>query len=242
MSSKEQELSPKQRSRRNFLGQSLFTAGAAISTPSLLNSCQNRKESASNELVEGETMIRLEINGELQTLDLEPRVTLLDALRENLGLTGSKKGCDHGQCGACTVLIDGKRVYSCLALAVMQEGKKITTIEGLATGDNLHPVQTAFLDHDGFQCGYCTPGQICASVALLDEIENGSVSYVTPDLTSPPQLASLSETEIKERLSGNLCRCSAYNGIVAAIQQVAGQTPPSPAGSIENNQVGQVSS
>ncbi|MDJ0589812.1 MAG: 2Fe-2S iron-sulfur cluster-binding protein [Pleurocapsa sp. MO_226.B13] len=166
-------------------------------------------------------MIGLKINGQLQTLDVEPRVTLLDALRENLGLTGSKKGCDHGQCGACTVLIDGERVYSCLALAVMQEGKEITTIEGLATGDNLHPVQSAFLDHDGFQCGYCTPGQICATVALLDEIKNGSVSYVTPDLTSPPQLASLSATEIKERLSGNLCRCSAYNGIVAAVQQAA---------------------
>ncbi len=187
-------------------------------------------------------MIGLKINGQLQTLDVEPRVTLLDALRENLGLTGSKKGCDHGQCGACTVLIDGERVYSCLALAVMQEGKEITTIEGLATGDNLHPVQTAFLDHDGFQCGYCTPGQICATVALLDEIKNGSVSYVTPDLTSPAELAALSETEIKERLSGNLCRCSAYNGIVAAVQQAAGQTPPSPAGSIENQQVGRVSS
>ena len=124
----------------------------------------------------------------------------------------------------------------------MQEGKEITTIEGLATGDNLHPVQTAFLDHDGFQCGYCTPGQICATVALLDEIKNGSVSYVTPDLTSPAELAALSETEIKERLSGNLCRCSAYNGIVAAVQQAAGQTPPSPAGSIENQQVGRVSS
>ncbi len=224
------------------MGQSLFTAGAAIAAPSLLNSCQNDKKLASNALVEGETMIVLKINGQLQTLDVEPRVTLLDALRENLGLTGSKKGCDHGQCGACTVLIDGERVYSCLALAVMQEGKEITTIEGLATGDNLHPVQTAFLDHDGFQCGYCTPGQICATVALLDEIKNGSVSYVTPDLTSPAELAALSETEIKERLSGNLCRCSAYNGIVAAVQQAAGQTPPSPAGSIENQQVGRVSS
>ncbi|MDJ0712733.1 MAG: 2Fe-2S iron-sulfur cluster-binding protein [Prochloraceae cyanobacterium] len=176
-------------------------------------------------------MIRLKINGQLQTLNVEPRVTLLDALRENLGLTGSKKGCDRGQCGACTVLIDGQRVYSCLTLAIMQEGKEITTIEGLATGDNLHPVQAAFIDNDGFQCGYCTPGQICASVALLDEVKNGSVSYVTPDLTSAPQLASLSEAEIKERLSGNLCRCSAYNGIVAAVQQASGQNPPSPAAS-----------
>ena len=243
MSNEEKELSPKQRSRRNFLGQSLTAAGAAIAAPSLLNSCQNQKESASNDLVEGETMIKLKINGELQTLNVEPRITLLDALREQLGLTGSKKGCDHGQCGACTVIIDGERVYSCLTLAVMQEGKEITTIEGLATEDNLHPVQSAFLDHDGFQCGYCTPGQICATVALLDEIKNGSVSYVTPDLNSPPELASLSETEIKERLSGNLCRCSAYNGIVAAVQQATGQTPPSPAGSIHNNnQIGGVSS
>ena len=179
-------------------------------------------------------MIKLKINGQLKTLNIEPRVTLLDALREYLNLTGSKKGCDHGQCGACTLLIDGQRVYSCLTLAVMQEGKEITTIEGLATRDNLHPVQTAFLENDGFQCGYCTPGQICAAVALLDEVKQGCVSSVTDDLTSPPNLASLSETEIKERLSGNLCRCSAYNGIVAAVQQVAGQTPPSPAGSIEN--------
>lgn len=238
MSSKEENLSPKQRSRRNFLGKSLTAAGVTIAAPSLLNSYQNKQESASNDLVEGETTIGLTINGELHTLDVEPRVTLLDALRENLGLTGSKKGCDHGQCGACTVLIEGERVYSCLTLAVMQEGKEITTIEGLATEDNLHPVQSAFLDNDGFQCGYCTPGQICATVALLDEIKNGSVSYVTPDLNSPPELASLSESEIKERLSGNLCRCSAYNGIVAAVQQASGQTPPSPAGSIENQQVG----
>lgn len=224
------------------MGQSLTAAGAAIAAPSLLNSCQNKTaDSASNDLVEGETMIRLKINGEFQKLNVEPRVTLLDALREQLGLTGSKKGCDHGQCGACTVIIDGERVYSCLTLAVMQEDKEITTIEGLATEDNLHPVQMAFLDNDGFQCGYCTPGQICASVALLDEIKNGSVSYVTPDLTSPPELASLSETEIKERMSGNLCRCSAYNGIVAAVQQAAGQTPPSPAASIENQQVEEVS-
>ena len=233
MSDEEKRLSPKQRSRRNFLGQSLTAAGAALAAPSLLNACQNRKESVSNSLVEGESTIELKINGQLQTLNVEPRVTLLDALREKLGLTGSKKGCDHGQCGACTVLIDGQRVYSCLTLAVMQEGKEITTIEGLATGDNLHPVQTAFIDNDGFQCGYCTPGQICASVALLDEVKNGSVSYVTPDLTNPPQLANLSAAEIKERLSGNLCRCSAYNGIVAAVQQSIGQTPPSPAASTE---------
>ena len=238
MNEPEEKMSAKQRSRRNFLGQSFFTAGAAIASPSLLNACQNQNLSASNELVEGKTMIKLKINGQLKTLQLEPRVTLLDALRENLGLTGSKKGCDRGQCGACTVLIDGQRVYSCLTLAVMQEDREITTIEGLAAEDNLHPVQTAFLENDGFQCGYCTPGQICAAVALLEEVKNGSVSYVTPDLTNPPTLTSLSETEIKERLSGNLCRCSAYNGIVAAVQQAVGQTPPSPAASMENSQAG----
>ena len=213
MTEPEKKLSEKQRSRGNFLGTSPFTA-------------------------EGETIIKLKINGQLKTLEIEPRVTLLDALRENLGLTGSKKGCDHGQCGACTVLIDGQRVYSCLTLAVMQEDKEITTIEGLATRDNLHPVQTAFLENDGFQCGYCTPGQICAAVALLDEVKNGCVSYVTSDLNNPPTLTSLSESEIKERMSGNLCRCGAYNGIVAAVQQTTGQTPPSPAAEIENSQAG----
>lgn len=215
-------------SRRNFLGQALTAAGTAIAAPSLLNAAQSKEESPASFMAEGETQVTLNVNGFEQTLSIEPRVTLLDALRERLGLTGSKKGCDHGQCGACTVLIDGQRVYSCLALAVMQEDKEITTIEGLATGDTLHPVQAAFIDNDGFQCGYCTPGQICASVALLEEVKRGCASVVTPELTRPPQLAELSEAEIKERLSGNLCRCSAYNGIVAAVQQAAGQTPPSP--------------
>ena len=210
MTDPEKKLSEKQRSGGNFVGTSLFTT-------------------------EGETIIKLKINGQLKTLEIEPRVTLLDALRETLGLTGSKKGCDHGQCGACTVLIDGQRVYSCLTLAIMQEDKEITTIEGLATGDNLHPVQTAFLENDGFQCGYCTPGQICAAVALLDEVQNGSVSYVTSDLNNPPTLTSLSESEIKERMSGNLCRCGAYNGIVAAVQQTIEQTPVA---EIENSQGG----
>lgn len=172
--------------------------------------------------------VTLTVNGEQHRLTIEPRVTLLDALREYLGKGGSKKGCDHGQCGACTVLIDGQRVYSCLALAIMQEGKKIVTIEGLATGNMLHPVQAAFIENDGFQCGYCTPGQICATVALIEEVERGCASAVTPELHHPPVLAELSEGEIKERLSGNLCRCSAYNGIIAAVQQVIGQQPPSP--------------
>lgn len=172
--------------------------------------------------------VTLTVNGKHYPLAIEPRVTLLDALREHLGLVGSKKGCDHGQCGACTVLIDDQRVYSCLALAVMQEDKEIVTIEGLATGDTLHPVQAAFIDNDGFQCGYCTPGQICASVALIEEFKRGCASAITSNLNSDPELAQLTEIEIKERLSGNLCRCGAYNGIVAAVQQVVGQKTPSP--------------
>jgi xanthine dehydrogenase YagT iron-sulfur-binding subunit len=208
-------------SRRGFLGQALTAAGAAIAAPTVINAIQGKEETMA--MAEGQSKITLQINGKPQNLAIEPRVTLLDALRENLALTGSKKGCDHGQCGACTVLIDGQRVYSCLALAVMQDGKKITTIEGLATGEQLHPMQTAFIDNDGLQCGYCTPGQICASVALLDEVKRGATSVVTSDLNQPPQLANLSESEIRERLSGNLCRCSAYNGIVAAVQQVAAQ-------------------
>lgn len=219
----------KRTSRRNFLGQALTAAGTAIAAPSLLNQATAAKEDSSMQAPEGEIAVTLTVNGETRSLTIEPRVTLLDALRERLGLTGSKKGCDHGQCGACTVLIDGQRVYSCLSLAVMQESKQIVTVEGLAKGDILHPVQAAFIDNDGFQCGYCTPGQICASVALLDEVKRGCASAVTSDLNSPPQLGELSEAEIKERLSGNLCRCSAYNGIVAAVQQAAGQTPPSAA-------------
>ncbi|MEH2339104.1 2Fe-2S iron-sulfur cluster-binding protein [Nostoc sp.] len=221
-------------SQGGFWGHALTAAGTAIAAPSLLNQATIAKDASQSN--PGEINVKLTVNGEQQTLDLEPRVTLLDALRDRLGLVGSKKGCDHGQCGACTVLIDGERVYSCLTLAVMQEDKAIVTIEGLAMGDTLHPVQAAFIDNDGFQCGYCTPGQICASVALLDEVKRGCASVVTPDFARPPQLAELSEAEIKERLSGNLCRCSAYNGIVAAVQQVIGQKPPSPAATVMVNE------
>lgn len=219
-------------SRRNFLGQALTAAGTAIAAPTLLHQAATAQEGTLAQAPassSGDMTITLNINGKPQALTIEPRITLLDALRERLGLTGSKKGCDHGQCGACTVLIDGQRVYSCLALAVMQEGKQIVTIEGLVQGNTLHPMQAAFIEQDGFQCGYCTPGQICAAVALVDEVKRGCASAVTTDLNQPPQLATLSTAEIKERLSGNLCRCSAYNGIVAAVQQVAGQTPPSAA-------------
>ncbi|NES86541.1 MAG: 2Fe-2S iron-sulfur cluster binding domain-containing protein [Moorea sp. SIO2B7] len=224
------------RSRRKFLGQVLTAAGTTIIAPKVLSSTKESQDKQSkpdrNSSIQGETSVILNINGMSHNVKIEPRVALVDVLREQLGITGTKKGCDHGQCGACTVLIDGERVYSCLSLAIMQEGKNIVTIEGLGNSEKLHPVQTAFIENDGFQCGYCTPGQICASVALLEEVKQGSVSAITSDLTNPPTLKTLSEAEIKERLSGNLCRCSAYNGIVAAVQQACGQNPPSPAGNI----------
>jgi xanthine dehydrogenase YagT iron-sulfur-binding subunit len=164
--------------------------------------------------------LELQINGRPHSLTLDPRTTLLDALREHLALTGSKKGCDHGQCGACTVLIDGRRINSCLTLAVMHDGQPITTIEGLAPGDNLHPLQAAFVEHDGFQCGYCTSGQICSAIGMLAESQQGMPSYATEDLTQ--SAAELTDAEIRERMSGNICRCAAYPNIVAAIKQVAG--------------------
>ncbi len=164
--------------------------------------------------------VELQINGHTRSLTLDPRTTLLDALREHLALTGSKKGCDHGQCGACTVLIDGRRINSCLTLAAMHDGHSITTIEGLAWGDDLHPLQAAFVEHDGFQCGYCTSGQICSAVGMLAESQQGMPSYVTDDLTQPA--AELTDAEIRERMSGNICRCAAYPNIVSAIKQAAG--------------------
>ena len=165
--------------------------------------------------------VTLKVNGTEHTLNIEPRVTLLDALRERLNLTGSKKGCDHGQCGACTVLINGERINSCLALAIMHEGDEITTIEGLSQGDELHAMQTAFVNNDGFQCGYCTSGQICSAVALLDEIEAGQASTVTDleEIADPSASIKLTDTEIRERMSGNLCRCGAYPHIVAAVRE-----------------------
>lgn len=236
----EEEKRPLRTSHQNFLGQGITPADGENATPSLLQTAQTEEKPAAVFPVAGENQVTLRVNGRSQTLNLEPRVTLLDALRERLGLTGSKKGCDHGQCGACTVLIDGQRVYACLALAVMQDGKEITTIEGLAQGDGLHPVQAAFLEQDGLQCGYCTPGQICATVALLNEVKQGCASAVTPDLVQLPQLTALSVAEIRERLSGNLCRCGAYNGMVAAVQQVSGQTPPSPAALVQSGVVPEV--
>jgi xanthine dehydrogenase YagT iron-sulfur-binding subunit len=163
--------------------------------------------------------VSFSVNGEARALDLDPRITLLDALREHLKLTGTKKGCDHGQCGACTVLVNGRRINACLTLAVMHEGDEVTTVEGLAKGDALHPLQAAFLEHDAFQCGYCTPGQIVSAVAMLREAAEGRPSQVTEDLETAP---ALTDAEIRERMSGNLCRCSAYPNILSAIRQVAG--------------------
>ena len=163
------------------------------------------------------------VNGQATTLDLDPRTTLLDALREGLDLKGSKKGCDHGQCGACTVLVNGRRINACLSLAVSHEGDEVTTIEGLGTPDDLHPMQAAFLDRDAFQCGYCTPGQICSAVGMLAEVGDNWPSLATGDVAGP---VSLSEAEIRERMSGNLCRCSAYPQIVEAIRAAAGSDTP----------------
>jgi xanthine dehydrogenase YagT iron-sulfur-binding subunit len=161
--------------------------------------------------------IGLRVNGAEHQLEVDTRESVLDVLRERLGLTGAKKGCDHGQCGACTVLIDGRRANSCLALAVAYDGAELTTVEGLADGERLHPVQAAFVEEDGFQCGYCTPGQICSAVGMLAEVAAGWPSAVSDDLEAAP----LDDDEIRERMSGNICRCAAYPGIVAAIARVA---------------------
>lgn len=162
--------------------------------------------------------IRMTVNGRKREASVDPRRTLLDFVRDTLNLTGSKKGCDHGQCGACTMIVNGRRINSCLSLAVSHDGDDVTTVEGLAQGDELHPLQQAFIEHDAFQCGFCTPGQLCSATALLDELREGLPSVVSGD--GPD--ASLAE-EIRERMSGNLCRCGAYNNIVAAISSVAGE-------------------
>ncbi|WP_182524327.1 2Fe-2S iron-sulfur cluster-binding protein [Nocardioides dongkuii] len=164
--------------------------------------------------------ITLTLDGERRTVTVDTRTTLLDAMRERLGVISPKKGCDHGQCGACTVLLDGRRHLTCLALAVSYDGAEVVTASGLA-GDDLHPVQQAFLDHDGYQCGYCTPGQVCSAVGVLDEVRQGHPSHVTEDLDTDPELT---DDEVRERMSGNLCRCGAYAGILAAVHQAAQET------------------
>lgn len=163
--------------------------------------------------------VELTVNGREIHLQLDPRTTLLDALREHLHLTGTKKGCDHGQCGACTVIVEGRRINSCLTLAAMHDGDDITTVEGLGTPEALHPMQQAFVVHDGYQCGYCTPGQICSAIAVLKEIDAGIPSHVTKDLDR----VALSDAELRERMSGNICRCAAYSNIIDAINDVAGK-------------------
>src|SRR4051812_33328237 len=165
--------------------------------------------------------VSFNVNGTAYSLKLDSRTSLLDALREHLHLTGTKKGCDQGQCGACTVMVDGRRINSCLTLAVMHQGDSITTIEGLGTPDNMHAMQAAFVKHDGYQCGYCTPGQICSAVAMLEEIKAGVPSHVSADLTARPAMSAI---EFRERMSGNICRCAAYSNIVDAITEVAGSS------------------
>jgi len=211
--------------RRRFLGYGIAGGLGALALRLLVREAGGEVVSASPGAaaappagVENGVRVTLEVNGARHTLDLDSRVVLLDALRERLGLTGTKKGCDQGQCGACTVMVDGRRVLSCLTLAATLDGRSVTTIEGLAKGDQLHPMQAAFIRHDAFQCGYCTPGQICSAVALLEEARRGDASHVTEDVTAaaPP----LTDDEVRERMSGNVCRCGAYPGIVAAIQEV----------------------
>jgi xanthine dehydrogenase YagT iron-sulfur-binding subunit len=203
-------------SRRGFLG-SMVAGGVAATWPA-----DARSADAASPGAPPAVSTALTINGQRHELTLDSRVTLLDLLREHLGLTGTKKGCDHGQCGACTVLAGGRRINACLALAVAHDGEQIVTVEGLARGETLHPVQAAFLEQDAFQCGYCTPGQICSAVALLDEIRAGAVSAATADVSRLAP-AALSDEEIRERMSGNLCRCGAYPNIVAAVRAAGGR-------------------
>jgi xanthine dehydrogenase YagT iron-sulfur-binding subunit len=206
--------------RRKLL-QAGAAAGGVVVSPTLLTDARAAEAAPAGKpaAVVGMVNVTLRVNGTEHQVMLDPRTTLLDAVRERLHLTGAKKGCDQGQCGACTMIVDGRRVASCLTLAVMQEGHDITTIEGLGTPKNLHPMQAAFVKHDGYQCGFCTPGQICAAVAMLEEVKAGVPSHVTPDLMKRPEM---SNAELRERMSGNICRCGAYSNIQEAIAEVAG--------------------
>jgi xanthine dehydrogenase YagT iron-sulfur-binding subunit len=222
---------PAQPSRRRFL-QSAAAAATVGAAPHLHAQSQPAQPGAATAPPPAPVAarpVKLDINGREYTLQLEPRVTLLDALREYAGLMGTKKGCDRGQCGACTVLADGRRINACLTLAVMHEGEKITTVEGLAQNGALSPLQRAFIEHDAFQCGYCTPGQLCSATAMLDEFGAGTASTVTADVRRRP--TQLTDDEIRERMSGNLCRCGAYANIVAAVRAAnAGGTTTGSAG------------
>lgn len=199
-------------SRRNLL----ISSAATIAATGVVKSAA--AQTAGSPMTQS-SEVSLTVNGQNHVLTMDNRTTLLDALREHLHLTGTKKGCDHGQCGACTVLVDGKRINSCLSLAVMHGGDEVTTIEGLGQPGDLHPMQAAFVKHDGFQCGYCTPGQICSSIAVLEEIKANIPSHVTGDLTAKTQLTA---DEVRERMSGNICRCGAYSNILDAISEVGG--------------------
>ena len=202
-------------SRRDLL----IVAGVSVAATAAPSSTKAQSNTPDATGAGSTSAVSFTVNGKLRELNLDTRTTLLDALREHLHLTGTKKGCDHGQCGACTVIVEGQRINSCLTLAVMHEGDKVTTIEGLGTPDHLHPMQAAFIKHDGYQCGYCTPGQICSAIGMLDEVAKGWPSHVGDPRASA---AALTDAEIRERMSGNLCRCSAYPNIVDAIREFAG--------------------
>ena len=210
-------------SRRNLLlGTATSMALAAVSKQAYAQGSPDSALRAPALALEAPSLgqVSFRVNGVQRDFVLDTRTTLLDALREHLHLTGTKKGCDHGQCGACTVIVDGRRINSCLTLAVMHQGNDVTTIEGLGTPDHMHPMQAAFVEHDGYQCGYCTSGQICSAVAVLDEVKSGIPSHVTDDLNADPQLTN---SEFRERMSGNICRCGAYSNIAEAIAEVAGR-------------------
>jgi xanthine dehydrogenase YagT iron-sulfur-binding subunit len=212
-------------SRRGFL-QTAGSVAAGLSAPFASAQTGGSAAAATASASPALRPVSLRVNGVRHDLQIEPRVTLLDALRERLALTGTKKGCDRGQCGACTVLVDGRRINSCLTLAVMHEGSDITTIEGIGTPEALHPVQAAFIERDAFQCGYCTPGQICSAVALVGEFKAGAISAASFDAAEVPAASRLrtiriNDAEIRERMSGNICRCGAYSNIVAAVRDVA---------------------
>ena len=213
--------------RREFLGRTVAGTLGIFALQLLAKEKALAASGAAEEAVfaqksglENAVKVAMKVNGESISLNVDSRMALLDALRERLDLTGTKKGCDQGQCGACTVIIDGRRQLSCLTLAATCEGKSVTTVEGLAKGDELHPLQAAFIKHDAFQCGYCTPGQICSAVALIDEAKSGDASHATADVRRTSKNLKLSDDEIRERMSGNICRCGAYPGILAAIREV----------------------
>lgn len=203
--------------RRDFLAIGASTLAVAAGAANIADAQPIPKPAAALEPVSA--TVSIEINGQVHQLAMDTRTSLLDMLREHLHLTGTKKGCDHGQCGACTVIVDGRRINSCLTLAVMHGGSKVTTIEGFGSPEKMHPMQAAFVKHDGFQCGYCTPGQICSAMGVLAEIKAGVPSHVTADLMAPTKVT---DPELRERMSGNICRCGAYSNILDAINEAKG--------------------